>query len=46
MCKLEFGIVHNGCVVNELSRTLPDVRVSSVGGFRISPTRVDEVWAS
>ena len=43
MFKLEFGIVHEGCAVNELSRALPDVRVISGGGFIISPHEADEV---
>ena len=43
MFKLEFGIVHRDCVVNELSRALPEIRIISAGGFITSPTEADEV---
>ena len=45
MLMVEFGIVHDGCVVNEMSRALPDIRLISAGGFTLSPTGVDEVLA-
>ena len=43
MYKLEFGIVHRGCIVNEMSRALPQVRFICPGGFLVSPSSVDEV---
>ena len=43
MFRLEFGIVHEGCLVNRMSRALPDLRIISAGGFIVSPTQADEV---
>lgn len=43
MVKLEFGIVHEGCLVNELSRALPEVRLICPGGFVLSPSSVEEI---
>jgi len=43
MYKLEFGIVHRGCIVNEMSGVLPAIRFLCPGGFLVSPTSVDEV---
>ena len=43
MYKLEFGIVHRGCVVNELSRALPDLRIVCPGGFVLPSNAADEV---
>lgn len=43
MVKVEFGIVHEGCLVNELSRALPEIRVICPGGFVLGPSLVDEV---
>jgi len=43
MIKVEFGIVHEGCLVNELSRALPEVRFICPGGFVLGPSRVEEV---
>ena len=33
MFKVEFGVVHRGCLVNEVSRAFPDVRFICPGGF-------------
>jgi len=43
MVKVEFGIVHEGCLVNELSRALPEVRFICPGGFVRGPADVEEV---
>jgi len=43
MVKVEFGIVHEGCLVNELSRALPDIRFICPGGFVLGPSLVEEV---
>ena len=43
MYKLVFGIVHRGCLVNELSRALPEIRLICPGGFILSPSSVEEV---
>ena len=43
MFKLEFGIVHNNCPTNQLSRNFPDVHFTSPGGFIIRPGLVEEV---
>ena len=45
MYKLEFGIVHEGCVDNELSRAVPDVRLVHPGGFIVSADLAEEVLA-
>ena len=45
MHKLEFGIVHRGCLVNEMSRALPDIRLICPGGFILGPNTVEEVIA-
>ncbi len=43
MVKVEFGIVHEDCSMNELSRALPEVRFICPGGFVIGPSLVEEV---
>lgn len=43
MYMLSFGIVHRGCIVNELSRALPQLRMICPGGFIVSPSAADEV---
>ena len=43
MVKLEFGIVHEGCLVNELSRALPEVRLICPGGHILGPSSVEEI---
>ncbi len=45
MYKLEFEIVHRGCLVNEISRALPDLRLICPGGFILSPSTVEEIIA-
>ena len=42
MVKVEFSLVHRGCLVNELSRTFPDVRLICPGGF-IADTSAEEI---
>ncbi len=37
MIQVEFGIVHEGCLVNELSRSLPEIRFICPGGFVLGP---------
>ncbi len=37
MIQVEFGIVHEGCLVNELSRALPEIRFICPGGFVLGP---------
>ena len=43
MFRLKFGIVHRGCLVNEISRALPDLRLICPGGFILGPNTVEEV---
>jgi hypothetical protein len=43
MFKLEFGIIHNNCPTNQLSRHFPDTHFTSPGGFIIRPGLVEEV---
>jgi hypothetical protein len=43
MFRLEFGIEHRGCVVNELSRAVPHVRLICPGGFILDDRSADEV---
>ena len=43
MFKLEFGIVHEGCLVNRMSRALPNLKIVSAGGFIVTPTQADEI---
>ena len=43
MFKLEFGIVHKGCLVNRMSRALPELRIISAGGFIPGPDQADEI---
>lgn len=43
MVRMEFGIVHEGCLVNELSRALPEVRLICPGGFILGPSSVEEI---
>ena len=45
MFKLEFGIVHEGCIVNEMSRALPHIRLICPGGFILGPNSADEIIA-
>jgi hypothetical protein len=43
MVKLEFGVVHEGCTVNELSRALPRIRFVCPGGFVLSKSSAEEI---
>ena len=43
MFKLEFDIVHRGCLVNEVSRALPDLRLICPAAFVLSPNTVEEI---
>ena len=43
MVKLEFGVVHEGCIVNELSRALPEIRFICPGGFVLSQSSAEEI---
>ena len=43
MYQVEFAIVHEGCVVNELSRTFPKLRIICPGGFVTGPSSVEEL---
>ena len=43
MFKLEFGIVHEGCLVNRMSRALPNLKIVSAGGFIVNPSQADEI---
>ena len=43
MYKVKFAIVHKGCVVNELSRTFPKLRIICPGGFVTGPSSVEEL---
>lgn len=45
MFLLEFGLVHRGCVANELSRAVPGVRMIAVGGFVVENRGADEIIA-
>ena len=45
MFLLEFGVVHEGCVVNELSRALPNDRFICPGGFILNEHSADEIIA-
>ena len=45
MFKLEFGIVHRGCLVNELSRAVPKIRFICPGGFILGPSSTEEILA-
>jgi len=42
MFRVEFGLVHRGCLVNEVSQAFPDVRLICPGGF-VDGTLVEEV---
>ena len=42
MFKVEFGVVHRGCLVNEVSRELPKLRIICPGGF-VRGDSVEEV---
>ena len=42
---LEFGLVHDGCIVNQLSRFMPQVCIVAVGGFVLSNGDADEIIA-
>ena len=37
MYTLDFGIVHKDCVVNELSRKYPNVKIVCLGGIVLDP---------
>ena len=43
MFKVEFGVVHRGCLVNQLSRAVPSVRFICPGGFILGPTSAEEI---
>ncbi|MBM4436421.1 MAG: hypothetical protein FJ029_04120 [Actinobacteria bacterium] len=43
MVKLEFGIKHRGCLVNEASRALPDLRILAPGGFLHGAKGAEEI---
>jgi|GEM_PF-1586870 predicted DNA binding protein len=43
MYRLEFGVEHRGCVVNEMSRDLPQVRLICPGGFILGKNNADEI---
>jgi hypothetical protein len=45
MFLIKFGIVHEGCLVNELSRAFPTVKFICPGGFILGPSRVEELLA-
>ena len=45
MFLLEFGIEHRGCIVNELSRAMPHIRMICPGGFILDADTADEVIA-
>ena len=42
---LEFGLVHDGCIVNQFSRFMPQVCIVAVGGFVLSNGDADEIIA-
>jgi len=43
--KVKFGLEHRGCLVNELSRQFPDVRIMCPGGFHMDDGNVEEIIA-
>ena len=43
MFKVEFHIIHEVCLVNELSRTFPRLRFICPGGFVTEPSSVSEL---
>ena len=45
MFKLEFGIAHRDCLVNELSREMPQIRLVCPGGFILDPKTNDGITA-
>lgn len=45
MFLLEFGLIHDGCIVNQLSRFIPRVRIVAVGGFVLSNGGANEIIA-
>ena len=45
MFLLEFELVHRGCIANELSRAVPNVRMIAVGGFVLENRGDDEIIA-
>ncbi len=45
MFMVKFGMVHDGCLVNELSRAFPAVKFICPGGFILGPSRVEELLA-
>ena len=42
MLRVEFSVVHTGCLVNETSRRFPDLRIICPGGF-IDGDTVEEI---
>ncbi len=45
MFLLEFGLVHRGCIANQLSQAVPNVRMIAVGGFVLENRGADEIIA-
>ena len=45
MFKVEFGMIHENCPTNQMSRALPHVRFISPGGFELEGSVVEEVAA-
>ncbi len=43
MFMVKFGMVHEGCLVNELSRAFPMVKFICPGGFILGPSSVEEL---
>ena len=45
MFKVEFGMIHNNCPTNQMSRAFPHVRFISPGGFELEGSMIEEVAA-
>ena len=45
MFKVQFGMIHNNCPTNQMSRALPHIRFVSPGGFELNQSVVEEVAA-
>ena len=45
MFKVEFGMIHNNCPTNQMSRALPHIRFVSPGGFELERSMIEEVAA-
>jgi hypothetical protein len=43
MFEVTFSIIHDGCLVNELSRRFPEVRFVCPGGFVLGASAVEEL---